>query len=507
MDTAKRVLLNTISQYIRTGVNVILSLYSTRIILETLGSTDFGLYSVIAGIVAMLSFVSNALVISTQRYLSYSHGLKDKNELSKVFSNSLIIHLLICIILLSLLLSFTNPIVTRYLDIPLNRISAAKVVYICVVFMIALSFITSPFKALFIARENIVYISIIDIIDGILKLVSALILTYIEYDKLESYVFLLLSISMFNLLAFGLYSLIRFEECHLPKLSELDSDYMKKLTGFASWTLYSTGCVVVRTQGIAIIINRAFGVFLNASYGIAQQVSSALATVAQAIANALSPQIIKAEGEGNRDKMLYLASIECKYAYIMLAMVAIPLIFKMPFILDIWLKDVPQSAVIFCNLSIIAAMCDTLTGGLGIANQAIGKIQVYSILFGTAKILTLPIAYLLIQIYKEPYYVMIAFVLVEFASAIMRIFFIKSTANLNVIGFIKSVILPSVYITCAIVIICGLIIRYFTWTYNIIVLIPISIVISVILTYFSMNKEEKKIIKRIYQRNVKKNIS
>ena len=234
MDKAKRVLYNTLSQYIRTGLNVIMSLYSTRIVMATLGETDYGLYSLIAGVVAMLSFVSNALIISTQRYLSYSHSQNDIRLVSKVFGNSLMIHLAISVCLLVVLMSFTNPIVTTFLDIPLNKIAAAKVVYICVVAMIALSFITSPFKALFIARENIVYVSVIDVIDGVFKVGAALLLPFVGFDKLEAYALLLTSISVFNLIAFGLYALLKYQECHLPKISEIDKEYVKKLIGFAS---------------------------------------------------------------------------------------------------------------------------------------------------------------------------------------------------------------------------------------------------------------------------------
>lgn len=497
MDKAKRVLLNTLSQYIRTGLNIILSLYSTRIVLEVLGTNDYGLYSVIAGIVAMLSFVSNALVVSTQRYLSYSHGLNDNKVLTKVFSNSLFIHIIIGFALTLLLLSIESLVITSYLDIPFDRIGAAKIVYICVVLMISLSFITSPFRALFIARENIVYISIIDVIDGILKVASAILLTYIDSDKLIAYAFLLVSISVFNLLAFGLYAYFRYEECHLTKFSDIDKSYIKKLTGFASWTLYSTGCVVVRTQGIAVIINKFFGVILNASYGIAQQVSGALMNVAQAIANSLSPQIIKAEGENNRTKMIYLASVECKYSYLLLAMVAIPLIFKMAFILEIWLKSVPDNAVMFCNMVVIAGMCDTLTGGLGIANQAIGKIKVYSLIFGTLKIITLPIAYVAVLIEKNPFYIMLAFVLLELFSAIMRIFFIKSTAGLNVISFVKEIILPSLCGTLAVIGVCFAVEYFVTWKYDILLLIPASILTVVTVAYFTMGSEGKEIFKRI----------
>lgn len=502
MNATNRVLLNTVSQYIRTGLNVILSLYSTRIILEALGSSDYGLYSVIAGVVAMLSFVSNAFVISTQRYLSYSHGLKDKEILPKVFGNSLIIHVVISIVLLILLLCLTNPIVNNYLEIPNDRLDAAKTVYICVAAMIALTFITSPFRALFIARENIVYISIIDVVDGVIKVVFALLLAHISYDKLETYAILLTLISVFNLFSFAIYALLKYEECRFPKLSDIDKSFVKKLTGFAGWTLYSTGCVVVRTQGIAVLINRIFGVIFNASYGIAQQISSALINVSQAIANALSPQIIKAEGGCDRKRMLYLASIECKYAYFMLAMVAIPLMFKMSFILKLWLHDVPENAVMFCNAVIIAALCDTLTGGLGIAFQAIGKIKNYSLVFGTIKLITIPLAYVLVILYQEPYYIMVAFVLNELICSIVRVILLRQTVNMDVPQFLKSSIMPSSIVTIVVVVACYLLNNIIDWTYNIILLFTISILLVVVVAIITMDKTEKdvlnKIIRRIY---------
>lgn len=502
MNTTNRVLLNTVSQYVRTGLNVILSLYSTKIILEILGSSDYGLYSVIAGVVAMLSFVSNTFVISTQRYLSFSHGLKDKEILTKVFGNSFIIHVVIGVVLLILLLGLTNPVVCNYLEIPNNRLEAAKTVYICVAAMVALTFITSPFRAIFIARENIVYISIVDVIDGILKVVFALLLSHISYDKLETYALLLTLISLFNLFSFAIYALLKYEECRFPKFSDIDKSYIRKLTGFAGWTLYSTGCVVVRTQGIALLINRVFGVILNASYGIAQQISSALVNVAQAIANAMSPQIIKAEGAGDRERMMYLASIECKYGYFMLAMVAIPLMFEMSFVLKVWLHDVPESAAMFCNAVIIAALCDTLTGGLGIAFQAIGKIKKYSLVFGTIKLITIPLAYVLVTLCHEPYYVMFAFIFNEFISSIVRIILLRQTVNMNVTKFLKSTIVPSFSVTIVVVGVCYLINNTINWAYNIILLFPISIISVIVVALMTMDKTEKdvlnKIIRRIY---------
>ena len=211
MTSSQRIIVNTTAQYTRTIINVCLSLYSTRLILAALGQTDFGIYSVVAGVITMLSFVTNALAITTQRYLSFYHGKGDKEKVYQVFGNSVLLHLLIGIGLLVLLGSFAYPIVYSMLHIEPERLTAAFVVYLATVIMLLLTFLTAPFRALFIARENIVYISVIDVIDGVLRLLIAVFLTYIAtYDKLIIYASLLIGISLFNLIAFSGYSLFRF---------------------------------------------------------------------------------------------------------------------------------------------------------------------------------------------------------------------------------------------------------------------------------------------------------
>lgn len=500
MLNTDKAIINTVAQYVRTVINVLLSLYSTRLVLNALGSADYGLYSVIAGVVAMLGFVSNALVISTQRYLSFYHGKNDNSQLYKVFGNSLLIHITISVFLLAILFSVSDWAVISKLDIPADRVLAARKVYIYVVLMLVLSFLTSPFRALFIARENIVYISLIDVLDGILKLVSALVLAYIAYDKLVFYALFLFCVMLFNMVAFGVFAFVRYKECHFPKIKEIDSGLIKDLLGFASWTLYSTGCVVMRTQGIAIIINKVYGVFLNASYGIAQQVSGALVNVSQAIANALSPQIIKAEGEGDHKRMLYLAGVESKYAFIMLSIVSIPIIFEMPYILNLWLGDVPSYSVVFCRMVIIAALFDTLTSGLGIANQATGNIKIYSLVFGTVKLLTLPLALLLLYFKNEPFIVMCSFVICEFFSSILRIIFLNRSAGLNIKSFIKESIFPALIIAFCSLFSCGVVAFLCNWHYRIIVMLPISLLASLTIFLITMTSDEKTVIRRLINR-------
>ena len=442
MTPAQRILVNTTAQYTRTIINVCLSLYSTRLILAALGQTDFGIYSVVAGVVAMLAFMTNALVTTTQRYLSFNHGKGDKQKIYQVFGNSVLLHLLISLGLLVVLGAIAYPVVYSVLNIEPARQGAAMIVYFAAVSMLMLTFFTAPFRALFIARENIVYISVIDVLDGIMRLLIAIFLTYIaSYDRLITYALLLIGISLFNLLAFAGYALQHFEECHIPRLREWNKEHIKDLSGFAGWTIYSTGCIIARTQGIAIILNRFFGSAMNAAYGIALQVTGAVHFVAQSVTNAMAPQIVKAEGAGDRTRMLNLAESASKYATLLMAIVVIPLVAEMPAILQFWLKEVPEHAVMFCRFVLIASVCDQLTIGLGTANQAIGQIRNYSLTVNTIKVLTLPAALLCLFAGLPVVSVMGCYVGIEFLCAMTRLPFLHITAGLQIGHFVKNVIL------------------------------------------------------------------
>lgn len=503
MTNAQRIIVNTAAQYTRTVLNVCLSLYSTRLILSALGQTDYGIYSLVAGVVAMLSFITNALVTTTQRYLSFYHGTGDKEQLYRIFGNSLLLHLLIGGILLIVLSALTYPVVHQFIRISPERLTAATVVYLSASFMLFLSFVTAPFRALFIARENIIYISVIDVIDGLLKLAVALFLTHItSADKLMVYAVLIAGISLFNLLAFGGYAGVRFPECHLPHLQEWNKLQIKDLSGFAGWTMYSTGCVIARTQGIAVLFNRFFGAALNAAYGIAQQVNGAVAFIAQAIANAMSPQIIKAYGQGNSAKMLALSATASKCSLLLFSMVAIPLIAEMDAVLHIWLgTDIPPYTTVFCQLILIGCICDQTTMGLTIANQATGKIKYYSLIINTTKLMTLPTAWFCLRSGLACTSVMGCYVGFELFCALLRLPYLKVTQQLSISHFCVQVLLRSFTPIAVSVLLCYISIRFIQLPYRFCLTCVLSATgycLSAVLTSF--NKEEKNIIKHLLKK-------
>ena len=497
MTNSQRIIVNTAAQYTRTIINVCLSLFSTRLILSALGQTDYGTYSVVAGIVTMLSFVTNAMVTTTQRYLSFYHGAGDKDEIRLVFGNSMLLHILIGMIV-SVVLSAIGPwVINHLLNIPPGRIEAALVVYYAAVLMLLLSFLTAPVRALFIARENIVYISIVDVFDGVLKFLIAIWLGHSTFDRLIAYAGAMTSISLFNLLAFVIFAAFRFEECHWPSLSEWNRNYIKELGSFAGWTIYSTGCIIARTQGIAILLNRFIGTMANAAYGIAQQVSGAVQFISVSILNAINPQIMKAEGCGDRERMILLSEYASKYAFLLLSFVAIPLIAEMDAVLHLWLGNVPENAVMFCQFILAAALCDQSTIGLGCANQAIGQIRNYSIIVNTIKALTIPAAWLCLKLDFSVLSVMVCYLLFELICAFARLPFLRVTAGISICHFIKQVFLRS---CCPIVAmtITGYCIQYFlSFNYRFFVTAIATTFIGIICVWLtSLDKYERNIILR-----------
>lgn len=496
MTPQQRIIVNTAAQYTRTVLNVCLSLYSTRLILSALGQSDYGIYSVVAGVVSMISFATNALVVTTQRFLSFNHGAGDKEKVYQIFGNSVLLHLLIAGVLLLVLGSLTYPIIHNVLHIDSDRLTAATYVYGATVLMLCLTFITAPFRALFIARENIVYISIVDVADGILRVLIAVFLAYVaHYDRLITYAFLLIGISVFNLIAFVGFSLLRFEECHLPRLREWNKEYIRNLSGFAGWTIYSTGCIIARTQGIAVLLNRIFGSVMNAAYGIALHVSGAIHFLAQALTSAMNPQIVKAEGAGDRQRMLSLAASSSKYAYLLLSLVSIPLIAEMPAILQVWLGDVPEHAVMFCRFVLAASCIDQLTIGLGTANQAIGKIRNYSLSINTIKVMTLPGAWIVLRMGYPVDGVMWCYIGFEFCCMLARLPFLKKTAGLQIMHYIKVVFIPIILPTLASLAACYAMTTYAHFPYRFIATLLIAAVADcIVIGLFSLSRSEKNIL-------------
>lgn len=441
MEPTRRILINTLAQYTRAVLTTCMSLYSVRLVLRALGETDYGIYTLVAGVVAMLGFVTNALVITTQRHLSYSFGRHDETQSRKTFSCSAMMHLGIGAILVLVLVAAKEPLFSHVLSIPAPRAHVASWIYTTTIGMMFLSFIEAPFKALFIAKENIVYISFVEVTDGIMRLLLVALLLSGAADPLYTYGNLMLGIWAVRFLMFSVWPVLHYPECS-PRhfLCDLDRKVIAALSGFAGWTTYSMGCVITRNQGLNVIFSKCnMGMTLCASYGVAQQVVGGAQIVSTSILNAMNPQIMQAEGAGDHALMLHRAEQESRISSAMLATIFIPVIVFMEPILHIWLGAVPAKAAFLCQCLLLAQIIDQSTYGLHTANQAIGHIRNYTLLMYTPKVLILPLAWAIITWGGGVEAVMILFLCIETLVAAMRIPYLHKHGGLGMAAFSSSV--------------------------------------------------------------------
>ena len=481
-----------------------LSLYSSRLVLNILGIDDYGIYSLVAGIVSMLSFLTNSLVGSTQRFLSVSQG-KGNNELVKsVFGNSLLLHVFLGLIV-TIILEISTPLLfDSFLNIPEERMSVAKVLYQQVVWMVYISFVASPFRALLVSRENIVYTSIVDVLDGILKVILVLALPLISIDKLLAYGWIMFGIQVFNLIAFLVYCFAKYDECVLPKYKHFSWSYIKNLLSYTGWVVYSTLVITGRNQGIALVINKFYSVAVNAAYGIGNQLASMFAFVSTSFTNAISPQLMAAEGAGNRGKMWQLAEVQSKFSFLLLAMLAVPTIFEMKRLLSIWLGEVPTYAVLFASMFLTMQTIDQLSQGLGLANRAIGNIGIYTLVTYTPKLFVLPISWYLLHNEYSIVTIVILMITIEYLCMLLRIYLFVGQSDFSIKDYCKNVLIKTCYPVLLSVLVCYMITHFYSSPFRFIITYVISVLVFVISAYsFSLNCNERYKIISIAQKFIR----
>lgn len=499
MNSSQRVFINTFAQYIRTAIVMLLSLYIVRVVLSSLGQSDYGIYTVVAGCVAMLGFLTNSLVRTTQRFVSFYQGKKDIGRLKVVFENCLLIHFFIGIFIvggLELLVSFFFD---GFLNIPEERLDAAVSVYHLVVAILFVTISTSPYRALLVSHENIVYISLIDIFDVVLKVVLVVLMSMCPYDKLIFYSIVLLCVQIFDFMAQSLYCYIKYEECIFPKFKSLQKEYISEMGKFAGWQIYGTACQIGREQGVSIVLNRVSGTIMNAGIGIGVQVSGATNMLSSAIVNAMSPQIVKAEGAGERDRTIWLSNILSKMVFFLMSILGVPFMFEIPHILSFWLEDYPDSAVFFCRMYILALMIDSLTIGLTHINNAIGNIGKYIVIMNTPKLFTIVFVIILMKLEAPILSVGIAYILIEGICAFVRIPLIKEQAGLDVKLFLKDVLLREIVPLLFCITTCLLCVNLFSMQYRFV----LTFIFSVLVYMWSMYS----IGLTIKERNIVNNLS
>ena len=439
MQAANRVAINTAVQYIQLVLNVVIGLFSVRIILDSLGTIDYGVYNLLGGVIGLLAFINSSLSQTSVRYISVSLGKKDIEDLRRTFNACFSLHLSMAFVMAIILEVIGLFLFDGFLDIPEDRVFAAKLVYHCMVFTLFLQITVSPFSAMLVAHEKFVYTSSIGILNALCKLGIALMISYTTKDKLVLYGALMALLVVIDVSLYVGYIFIKYGKEVSFKHVELSR--IKGVMGFAGWTLFDVLGSVFNRQGYAVLLNKYFGPATNTVYALAGQVEGHLYTMSSSVINTMKPQIMKSQGSGDTQRALRLSLTSGKFGCSMMSLLAIPIIILMPEVLDIWLKEVPEGTVLFSRLMVIACMFNQVTMGLVAANQAIGKIKWFSIIVSCTRMAALPIS-VLFCIFGAPSYIpMIVFAVCETLASFSRVLVMSKLSSLRIYDFMKSVML------------------------------------------------------------------
>lgn len=435
----RRIAKNTVYLYIRMLITMVVSLYTSRVVLQTLGVEDFGVYNIIGGVVVLFAFLNSSMSNATQRFISYGIGKSDKEWLKTTFSMSMNCHLIIALILILLSETVGLWFVNTQLNIPEGRLEAAQWVYQFTILTFTVGILRIPYNATLISYERMSFYAYVSIIEVFLKLVIVFILVVSPIDKLVSYSALLFIVSV---ICFGIYYYYckkHFEICDYHYV--WDKGAYKELMGFSGWSMLSGGSNLVTQQGCNILINIYRGVVVNAAVGIANQVSSAIYGFVSNFQLAFQPQIVKLHAAGEREEQVKLMLRTSSLSYYLLLLICVPFFINTEFVINLWLGTVPEYSVAFCQWMLVFYLIDSTQGPLFMAIYATGDIKNYTIWLSALYLLNIPLSWIALLLGMSPVYVFIIRALINVVSSIIRLIYIKGFLKFPSAQFVKNLFL------------------------------------------------------------------
>ena len=435
---SKRIAKNTLLLYVRMFVTMLIQLYTSRIVLKTLGVNDLGIYNVVGGVVTLFAFLNIAMSSSTQRYITFYLGKGDIEQLRTVFSHCFLVHVAIAVI--AVILSETIGLWLLYnkMIIPEERMFAAFWVYQCSIISTVLMIFTVPFNSDIIAHEKMSVFAYVSIAEVVLKLLIVYLLWIISWDKLILYAILLVCVQIVIRGVYRLYCRKNFEETRI--IWKFDRNLLKEIVSFVGWNIFGGLSNVLYSQGLNIMLNSFFGPVVNTARGFAVQVQNAILQFSQNFQTAINPQITKSYSTGDLKNMHNLIFKSARFTFMMLWILSLPVFLEADFLLKLWLINVPDWTVQFLRIMLCIIILDSVANPLMIASAATGRVKTYQIVIGCIMLMILPVAYLFLKLGFNPdsvFYVHLFFCIIAF---IARMILVKGMINLSLKDFSREVL-------------------------------------------------------------------
>lgn len=491
----KRIVKNAIFLYGRLILTMLISLYTTRVVLNVLGVVDFGIYNVVCGFVAMFSFLNTTMSNGIQRFYNYEAGKNGIGSVTKVYQTAMLIQLLLVLVVVFVI----EPLGAWYLNnkmvIPEERLFAANWVFQCSLLSLAFLVMQVPFSAAVMAHEKMNYYASVGILDAFLKLAIVIVLPYLGGDGLIIYGILLFSVSVINLLLYSVYALKNFPELKLERV--FHKDLFNNIFKFTGWNLVEMFAWTTQVQGVNMVMNLFCGPVVNAAQGVASQISSALNSFCSNLSVAFRPQLVHSYAEGNYLRTTNMMFIMSKAMFIMMTLMVIPLSLEMNFVLNMWLGDnIPEYTLQFAVLVIFSMLPRNMTMALSQVIHASGKMKNYQLGSAVVILLALPFSYLLLKMGYSPVKIYICNIVIFVLLWIVDIFLLRKVYFFSLIEYFKTVVFP-----CVLTLLLSFLPTYMIHSYMtegirrfLIVLITSLIVVVVFSYLIVLSPQEKRVL-------------
>lgn len=441
MTSNSKIARNTLFLYFRLLFTLGVTLYAVRVVLNALGTEEFGVYTVVGGIVALFSFLPGTMASATQRYFSFALGANDKEKLRTTFTVNWVLYGAIAVVAFMVLESGGLWYVSNRLNVPADRLDAVIRLYHFSVTTFIVGIFTSPFMAILIAHEDMKTYAYISIGDALMKLTAAFLLVQLPWDKLPLYGALLLTVSVCTAVAYITVCMRRYEECQF-RVFHYDSKLLKEIIGFTGWTLFGQLTTVVRNHAVTILLNQTFNPVVVAARAIALNVGGHTNMFSQNFNVSLYPPIVKSYAAGKMDEMFGLVFAGSKITFFLMWIFALPLFIEMEFVLNVWLKNPPAGTVLFARLALMEALILAVSLPLTTAARAPGKMRFYELSLGAMQLAIFPISWMVLKLGHEPWAVFVVAIVINVLMFFVRLLIVRSLIGMSARAFLARVLGP-----------------------------------------------------------------
>lgn len=436
MGNNKKIAVNSIVILIRLIVTTIVGLITARFVIQALGASDYGLYSVVGGVVALLNVLNTSMTTSTYRFIAFELGKGESGNPCRVFNTSLVIHIFLSlfIIIVGGLLGLWY--INNYLNISNGNIEGAIFVFWVSIITTAFSTLTVPFQGLLVAFENFIYIAIADIITKVVLLGAIVLLSSKQLLHIETYSLVMLTITLIYGFSYIVYSYRHYLSIVRLKFVKEWSSY-KEMLSFTVWILFGGIGNIGQVQGSVMLVNYFFGTIVNAPFALANQIKSFINSFSTTLCQAAVPQITKEYSVGNIQQSVNLTCSMSKYTFLLMLLPVFPLFLEMDFVLELWLKEVPEGTDVFTKLTLLEGLIWCLGAGIPTLINANGNIKNYQIVAYTLLILGLPISFIFYRMGYSAYVLCVVYCILTFIISFVKLYYVKKLLNVDIRIFFK----------------------------------------------------------------------